>query len=173
MPTYTFLQVVCCNLAQHADLPDPLAVWNRTSAKAESLAATSNKFVAAESLTAAISRADIICLCLSDDKAVSDVIDVAVDENVAGKLFVDMSTVHPDTSDAQSLRLKDCGATYLACPSKLLMLLLAVYTLVDMRQYLAALPWPSTGRLRSSWLGQQTELPSLLHSQMECEYSAH
>ncbi len=95
-----------------------MLVWNRTVDKAERLAATSDKLEAAKSLADAVSRADIICLCLADDAAVSGVVDEAVLGPVSGKLFVDLSTVHPDTDQAQADKLQSLGATYIACPSK-------------------------------------------------------
>ncbi len=93
-------------------------VWNRTVEKAERLAATSDKMEAAKSLADAVSRADIICLCLADDAAVSSVVHEAAQLSVSGKLFVDLSTVHPDTDQTQADKLQSIGATFIACPSE-------------------------------------------------------
>ncbi|KAJ4150727.1 hypothetical protein LMH87_011464 [Akanthomyces muscarius] len=109
-------EAICKNLAQHAPLEEPVMVWNRTVEKAERLAATSDKMEAAKSLADAVSRADIICLCLADDAAVSSVVDEAAQLSVSGKLFVDLSTVHPDTDQTQADKLQSIGATFIACP---------------------------------------------------------
>lgn len=74
---------------------------------------------AVESLTEAVSEASIICLCLADDDAVASVVDAALEQSsVSGKLFVDLSTVHPKTNREQSDKLQRAGADYIACPSK-------------------------------------------------------
>ncbi|OAR03072.1 hypothetical protein LLEC1_05278 [Akanthomyces lecanii] len=109
-------EAICKNLAQHAPLEEPVVVWNRTMEKAESLAATSDRIEAAKSLADAVSRADIVCLCLADDAAVSCVVDEATQVSVAGKLFVDLSTVHPDTDQAQADKVQSLGAAFIACP---------------------------------------------------------
>ncbi|XWW93065.1 hypothetical protein V2A60_000993 [Cordyceps javanica] len=114
----TVRQAISKNLAQHAALEEPVLVWNRTVEKAERLAAAANgKMEAAPSLADAVSRADIVCLCLADDRAVGEVVDgAAAEASVSGTLFADLSTVHPDTSQAQADKLKRLGATYIACP---------------------------------------------------------
>ncbi|KAJ6783853.1 hypothetical protein PWT90_05481 [Aphanocladium album] len=109
-------EAICKNLAQYALLKEPVLVWNRTLEKAENLAAKFDNLEAVKSIADAVSRADIICLCLADDAAVSDVVDSASREAVLGKLFVDLSTVHPDTNQAQSDKLEAFGANYIACP---------------------------------------------------------
>lgn len=72
----------------------------------------------AYSLEEAVSKADIVCLCLADDAAVASVVEAAALASVSGKLFVDLSTVHPDTNQAQADRFQSLGAMYIACPSK-------------------------------------------------------
>ncbi|UNI16485.1 hypothetical protein JDV02_002916 [Purpureocillium takamizusanense] len=108
---------VCKNLAKYGPTRGPVTLWNRTHKKAADLAAESDAFVATTDLADAVSRSDIICLCLIDDAAVAQVLDDAThDTDVKGKLFVDFSTVHPDTAAAQAEKLKEHGAEYLASP---------------------------------------------------------
>ncbi|OAA64964.1 6-phosphogluconate dehydrogenase family protein [Cordyceps fumosorosea ARSEF 2679] len=109
-------EAISTNLAQYAPLAEPVLVWNRTAEKAERVAAATDRMEAARSLADAVSRADIVCLCLADDAAVSGVVDVVGEVDVSGKLFVDLSTVHPDTNQAQADRLQSLGAAYIACP---------------------------------------------------------
>ncbi|OAQ83719.1 6-phosphogluconate dehydrogenase family protein [Purpureocillium lilacinum] len=108
---------VCKNLAKYGPTNGPVTVWNRTHQKAADLAAESDAFVAATDLVDAVSSSDIICLCLVDDAAVAQVLDDAIRAtSVKGKLFVDFSTVHPDTAAAQADKLPRHGAEYLASP---------------------------------------------------------
>lgn len=107
------------NLAKYGPTNGPVTVWNRTHQKAADLAAESDAFVAATDLVDAVSSSDIICLCLVDDAAVAQVLDDAIRAtSVKGKLFVDFSTVHPDTAAAQADKLPRHGAEYLASPSE-------------------------------------------------------
>ncbi|OAQ90500.1 6-phosphogluconate dehydrogenase family protein [Purpureocillium lilacinum] len=108
---------VCRNLAKYGPTNGPVTVWNRTHQKAADLAAESDAFVAATDLADVVSSSDIICLCLVDDAAVAQVLDDAIRAtSVKGKLFVDFSTVHPDTAAAQADKLPRHGAEYLASP---------------------------------------------------------
>ncbi|PHH91796.1 hypothetical protein CDD83_10292 [Cordyceps sp. RAO-2017] len=109
-------KVMCENLARHGPSKAPVTIWNRTSEKAEELAAGRGElFRVAATVAAAVSSNDIICLCLADDAAVAAVIGQAIEEApVDGKLFVDFSSIHPDTAAAQSERLRALGAEYLA-----------------------------------------------------------
>ncbi|KND89096.1 putative oxidoreductase GLYR1 [Tolypocladium ophioglossoides CBS 100239] len=110
-------QVVCKNLAKYGPSQGPVTVWNRTHQKAVDLDATSDGIVAVGSIAEAVSSSDIICLCLVDDAAVQDAFDTAIrDTVVKGKLFVDLSTVHPETAAAQAEKLQTYGAEYLASP---------------------------------------------------------
>ncbi|KAJ6441529.1 6-phosphogluconate dehydrogenase family protein [Purpureocillium lavendulum] len=110
-------QAVCKNLANYGTTNGPVVVWNRTHQKAADLAAESERFAAVADLTDAVSSTDIVCLCLIDDAAVAEVLETVTREtDVKGKLFVDFSTVHPDTAAAQADTLKSHGAEYLASP---------------------------------------------------------
>ena len=92
---------MCKNLVEKGDLDKPLIVFNRTRQRATDLSAKlpSGKLIIASSLEDAVSKADIIFTCLGDDAAVKDTIANAVKGDVNGKLFVDCSTVHPDTTN--------------------------------------------------------------------------
>ncbi|KAL2840174.1 hypothetical protein BJY01DRAFT_236864 [Aspergillus pseudoustus] len=112
-------KALCENLARYGPDSTRVNAWNRTYSTAVELAAQVEKenISAVASLADAVNRSDIICVCLSDDNAVKEVFDSIVDQaDVAGKLFVDLSTIHPDTASAQSKRLRDLGADYLGSP---------------------------------------------------------
>jgi 3-hydroxyisobutyrate dehydrogenase-like beta-hydroxyacid dehydrogenase len=98
-----------------------VSAWNRTHSAAEELAAQVENIKAVASLADAVNSSDIICVCLSDDAAVDAVFSDIIEQGqsrLAGKLFVDLSTIHPDTASAQVERLQSLGAEYLGSPSK-------------------------------------------------------
>lgn len=75
-----------------------VTVWNRTPEKAQSL--LEQGATMAESLAALSASCDIVLTILTDDAAVQDVYNTSsglLSGTVAGKLFVEMSTIRPDT----------------------------------------------------------------------------
>lgn len=107
------------NLVEKATFTAPVVIYNRTTARAETLASTlpSGKTKVVTSIPDAVNEADIIFTCVGDDKAVEDTIDAALKSPEAkGKLFVDCSTVHPDTTDKLAKTINDAGAEFVACP---------------------------------------------------------
>lgn len=109
---------MCKNLVEKGNLDKPLIIFNRTQKRAADLNAKlpSGKSIIASSLDEAVSQADIIFTCLGDDAAISDTIAAAVKGNVKGKLFVDCSTVHPDTTNKLAKSIHEQGAEMVACP---------------------------------------------------------
>lgn len=109
---------MCKNLVEKGDLDQPLIIFNRTQKRAVDLNTKlpSGKSTIASSLEEAVSKADIIFTCLGDDAAINDTIATAVKGNVKGKLFVDCSTVHPDTTNMLAKSIQGQGAEMVACP---------------------------------------------------------
>ena len=109
---------MCKNLVEKGDLDKPLIIFNRTQKRAIDLNAKlpSGKSVVASSLEEAVSKGDIIFTCLGDDAAIKDTIATAVKGTVNGKLFVDCSTVHPDTTNELAKSIQAQGAEMVACP---------------------------------------------------------
>ena len=107
---------MCKNLVEKGDLDKPLIIFNRTQKRATDLSAKlpSGTSTVASSLEEAVSNADIVFTCLGDDAAIKDTIGAAVKGNVKGKLFVDCSTVHPDTTDMLAESIKSQGAELVA-----------------------------------------------------------
>jgi 3-hydroxyisobutyrate dehydrogenase-like beta-hydroxyacid dehydrogenase len=70
----------------------------------------------ASSIEEVVSKADIIFTCLSDDAAVKSTVETALTGDVKGKVFVDCSTVHPDTTSTLAKRIEAQGANFVACP---------------------------------------------------------
>jgi len=109
---------MCKNLVEKGDLDKPLIIFNRTNKRSIDLQAKlpQGESHVAESLEEAVSKADIIFTCLGDDAAIKDTITNAAEVDVKGKLFVDCSTVHPDTTTTLAKFLEAQGAHFVACP---------------------------------------------------------
>ncbi|KAF2763020.1 hypothetical protein EJ05DRAFT_471969 [Pseudovirgaria hyperparasitica] len=105
------------NLVEKGNLDKPIIIYNRTKKRADDLAAKlDQKVVVASTVEEAVQSSDVIFTCVGDDAAINDTIDTALKQNVKGKLFVDCSTVHPDTTDALGKRITEAGAEFVASP---------------------------------------------------------
>jgi 3-hydroxyisobutyrate dehydrogenase len=94
-----------------------LTVWNRTIEKAQALAAAGAK-VAATPFQAA-SFSEMVITILTDAAAIDTAYhakDGLLSGNVAGKLFIEMSTVRPETERELSARIREKGAAMIECP---------------------------------------------------------
>ncbi|PBP16724.1 hypothetical protein BUE80_DR012505 [Diplocarpon rosae] len=109
---------MCKNLVEKGQLDKPLIIFNRTSKRATDLSSTlpPGKSTVATSIEEAVSKSDIIFTCVGDDEAVNATVDTALKSNVQGKIFVDCSTVHPDTTEALAMSVSSAGAEFVACP---------------------------------------------------------
>ncbi|KAL8988174.1 MAG: hypothetical protein Q9177_002710 [Variospora cf. flavescens] len=76
-----------------------------------------NKSTVAGSIPAAITGADIIFTCLGDDAAMMETVDTICKSgnSIAKKLFVNCSTVHPDTTDQLAAMFSFHGGEFVAC----------------------------------------------------------
>ena len=109
---------MCKNLVEKGNLSAPLVVYNRSVSKATEFVNQQpiGTYAVASSVEAAVASADIIFACLADDAAISDTLTTALKSDVAGKLFVDCSTVHPDTTTRLAGAAHARGADFVACP---------------------------------------------------------
>lgn len=109
---------MCKNLVEKGQLGKPLIIANRTSERAEDLTKSlpSGKSVAVSSIDDMVSKSDIIFTCVGDDAAINETIDQALKGDVKGKLFVDCSTVHPETTEGLAKKITEAGAEFVACP---------------------------------------------------------
>lgn len=109
---------MCKNIVEKGDLDKPLIIFNRTNKRAVDLSQklTPGKSTVASTIEEAVSKSDIIFTCVADDAAIRETIDSALKGNVKGKLFVDCSTVHPDTTNALAKKITASGAEFVACP---------------------------------------------------------
>ncbi|CZR62498.1 related to gamma hydroxybutyrate dehydrogenase [Phialocephala subalpina] len=109
---------MCKNLVEKGQLDKPLIIYNRTKKRSEDLSNSlpSGKSTVASTIEEAVSGADIIFTCVGDDAAITETIDAALNGNTKGKLFVDCSTIHPETSEELAKKVTGAGAEFVACP---------------------------------------------------------
>lgn len=111
------------NIIAKANLEKPLIIYNRTIKRCQDLQDSLDDptlLRVAESIEEAIGAADIIFTSLSSDASVNLIIGSALQTpgGVKGKLFVETSTILPETSDDVAQRVRDAGAEFIAAPGK-------------------------------------------------------
>jgi 3-hydroxyisobutyrate dehydrogenase-like beta-hydroxyacid dehydrogenase len=107
------------NIVEKGTYTSPLLIYNRTTVRSEKLASSlpSDKVKVATTIEECVKGADIIFTCVGDDAAIKDTIDTALKvPESKQKLFVDCSTVHPDTTNGLTKTINDAGASFVACP---------------------------------------------------------
>lgn len=109
------------NLLGKAPLDTPLIISNRNVQRAIDLQAIldpgKEKTVIAPNVIDAVKAADIVFTCLGDDDAMKQTAKQVSDAfNLDGKLFVDCSTVHPDTTHHLAEVFTKAHAEFVACP---------------------------------------------------------
>ncbi|KAH7014941.1 NAD binding domain of 6-phosphogluconate dehydrogenase-domain-containing protein [Ilyonectria destructans] len=93
-----------------------LQFYNRTMSRGEPLQGLGG--VPATSIKSMVANTDIIFMSLSDDSALKSTLDAVVEagDALSGKIVVDTSTVHPDSSANAQARLAEKGAKFIASP---------------------------------------------------------
>jgi 3-hydroxyisobutyrate dehydrogenase len=94
-----------------------VTVWNRNAARAEPLKALGATVAASPTELAA--KSDAVITILTDAAAISAVYEGPqglLSAPVAGKLFIEMSTVRPETEQALATAIAAKGATMVECP---------------------------------------------------------
>lgn len=94
-----------------------LTVWNRSADKTEPFAARGAR--AAASLADVTANADIVLTIVSDDAAVKNLFegpDSLLAGDASGTLFVEMSTVRPETHVAVAKAVEAAGGRLIECP---------------------------------------------------------
>ncbi len=98
-------------------LKHEVAVWNRTAGKARALAASGAHVAATPAELAA--RCEVVISILSDAQAIARAYEGTqglLSGEVAGKLFIEMSTVRPQTERALAAKVSAKGASLIDCP---------------------------------------------------------
>jgi 3-hydroxyisobutyrate dehydrogenase len=94
-----------------------MTVWNRTAEKTRPLAAAGAKVAATPSRLAAAS--ETIITILTDAAAIDSAYhggDGLLEGSVSGRLFIEMSTVRPETERALAGKIRSKGGTMIECP---------------------------------------------------------
>ena len=106
------------NIVKKSDLTSPVIIHNRTVARAEAFASTlpSEKVTIAKTLEEGVAKSDVIFSCVGDDAAVREIYAQFVANDVKGKLFVDCSTIHPDTTEELETMIEKKGGMFVAMP---------------------------------------------------------
>lgn len=91
----------------------PLTVYNRTAEKTKNFEGTSS---IAQSISEVVRNSDIVFTMLTNDKAVLAVYEEILAEELAGKLFVDISTISPKVSLETAQAVKAKGAGFIDSP---------------------------------------------------------
>ncbi|HEY7742853.1 MAG TPA: NAD(P)-dependent oxidoreductase [Burkholderiales bacterium] len=103
--------------ARLTDLGHDLTAWNRTPEKTKGLAAAGARVAASP---AALAEAvEVIITIVTDDKAIEALYQGPrglLSGNVAGRLFLEMSTVRPETQIALGAKVKEKRAALVECP---------------------------------------------------------
>ena len=110
---------MCKNIVEKGNLDQPLLLYNRTKQRAidfSQQALPAGKSAVVDSIADGVSKADVIFLALGDDPAVEGVLSQALTSDVKGKLFVDCSTIHPETTEREAETLLAAGAEFVAAP---------------------------------------------------------
>ncbi|KAK3943869.1 NAD binding domain of 6-phosphogluconate dehydrogenase-domain-containing protein [Diplogelasinospora grovesii] len=109
---------MCKNIAEKGPLDQPLMLYNRTTQKAVDFSAKlpAGKTEAVENLADGVSKADVIFTCLSNDKAVESTLNEVLKNDIKGKLFIECSTIHPETTEKIAKAIVDKGADFVAAP---------------------------------------------------------
>ncbi|KAJ5373944.1 hypothetical protein N7517_005950 [Penicillium concentricum] len=97
------------------DTKSQLRFWNRTASRGAPLELLGG--IGCESIAQLVTECDLIFISTSDDAALNGIIDqmLAV-KYIDGKLFVDTTTVHPNTTKETDEKLKKRNASFVAAP---------------------------------------------------------
>ncbi|KAB8209890.1 hypothetical protein BDV34DRAFT_210035 [Aspergillus parasiticus] len=105
------------NLQKHlrAEGQPPLRFWNRTASKGDALKSLGG--IQCASIAAVVSDSAVIFISTSNDEAAQAVIAQIISAgNLADKVIVDTTTVHPSTSTAVSAQLTQQNALFVSGP---------------------------------------------------------
>lgn len=109
------------NIAQKANLALPLIIQNRTLQRCTDLAASLSNpasVKAVESVESAVQPAAIVFTSLGNDASVQAIYEsiLKTPGGVAGKIFVETSTILPETTNEIAEKVIRAGAEFVALP---------------------------------------------------------
>ncbi|KAG8676057.1 hypothetical protein FPOAC2_02137 [Fusarium poae] len=106
------------NIVEKGNLDGPLLLYNRSIKRTTEFSATLpvGKTEVVESLADGVARADVIFSCIANDEAVQETYKIILESDVKGKLFIESSTIHPETTEAIAKDVIAKGAEFVAAP---------------------------------------------------------
>lgn len=107
---------MCKNVVEKANLSSPIIIYDIDKARAQEVEAKIGHATVASSIAEAASMADIIFYTVPDDAVVQSVLNEILTVDIKGKLIVDCSTVHPDTTLQEAKAVQSNGGSFVACP---------------------------------------------------------
>ncbi|KAI1816456.1 NAD binding domain of 6-phosphogluconate dehydrogenase-domain-containing protein [Poronia punctata] len=109
---------MCKNLVTKGNLDKPPILYNRTRKRSDDLAAAlpTGKTEVVDTIAEGVKRADIIFTVVSNDAAVREAVATILQSDVKGKLIVDCSTIHPDTTKQVAEDVLAKGGEFVASP---------------------------------------------------------
>ncbi|CAI7613510.1 unnamed protein product [Penicillium palitans] len=97
------------------DTISQLRFWNRTASRGVPLEPLGG--IGCESIAQLVAECDLVFISTSDDAALNAIVDqILTVKDIDGKLFVDTTTVHPNTTKETNEKLKNRNASFVAAP---------------------------------------------------------
>lgn len=107
---------MCKNIAQKMKFSEPIRIYDISEARTDQVHAEADGTKKATSIAEATQDANVIFYSVPDDKVVISVLNEIFTHSVEGKLVIDCSTVHPDTTNKEAQMIQDKGGRFVACP---------------------------------------------------------
>lgn len=107
---------MCKNIVEKAALTQPIMIYDISEKRVDQVHAEIPSAVKATSISEAARPAQVIFYSVPDDRASFAVLKEVLSTGVEGKLIVDCSTVHPDTTNEEARMVEAQGGSFVACP---------------------------------------------------------
>jgi 3-hydroxyisobutyrate dehydrogenase-like beta-hydroxyacid dehydrogenase len=106
------------NIVEKGNLDSPLLVYNRSTKRSLDLrnSLPEGKVEVVESIADGVSRSDVIFSCIANDEAVQETYKAILETDIKGKLFIESSTIHPETTESLAKQVVAKGAEFVAAP---------------------------------------------------------
>ena len=108
---------MCKNIIEKGRTTKPVIIYDLSEKRTREVHAQLSHSRVARSITEAIQDADIVFYSVTNDAAVNAVSSEIVQSDIRGKVIVDCSTVHPDTTNQEARTIEAHGAEFVACPA--------------------------------------------------------
>ncbi|KAH8588163.1 6-phosphogluconate dehydrogenase-like protein [Bisporella sp. PMI_857] len=109
-------QAMTKNLVLHGNLDTPLTIYNRTKKSAEEHSAIIGHSIIVDSIEEVVLGSDVIWSCLQDEKAVEDTYKSILTKDINGKLFIESSTITPESTNSIAKQVLSAGGEFVALP---------------------------------------------------------